>query len=282
MQRYAGTGRVLTHTIVHPNLGQAEIDAVPQWSEEHRPAGWKVYPLWDPPEVVQRTGVTRGWLLDDEVVGLPFLDAVRASGPRIVCAHKGIGGLIPDGSATGESPRDIGPASVLYPDIAFVVYHSGYVVDPDREEGPYEDSARHQGVNRLIASLEKSGVKPGSNVYAELGTTWYLASKRPREAAHLLGKLLLAVGADRIVWGTDSIWYGSPQPLIDAFWSFQIPEELQARHGYPSLTSEIKQKILWKNAAQLYGVRPEELQEMGSPMDPEQLANLERVLSGGG
>lgn len=28
----------------------------------------------------------------------------------------------------------------------------------------------------------------------------------PLEAAHVLGKLLLAVGEDRILWGTDSVW----------------------------------------------------------------------------
>ena len=30
--RYAGTGRVLTHTIVHPNLGPAELDRMGEWS----------------------------------------------------------------------------------------------------------------------------------------------------------------------------------------------------------------------------------------------------------
>jgi predicted TIM-barrel fold metal-dependent hydrolase len=279
-ERYAGTGRVLTHTIVHPNLGQPEIDGVHRWSEEQRPAGWKVYPLWDPPEVVERAGSIQGWLLDDEKVGLPFLEAVRSAGPHIVCAHKGIAGLIGDSSPTGSSPKDIGPASRLFPDIAFVVYHSGYEVDPDTEEGPYDGETRGRGVNRLVASLEESGVSPGSNVYAELGTTWYLAAKRPREAAHILGKLLLAVGEDRVLWGTDSIWYGSPQPLIDAFWSFQIPEELQARHGYPSLTAEIKQKILWKNAAYLYQVPADDLKGATSPLDREKLTQLERALGG--
>ena len=52
--------------------------------------------------------------------------------------------------------------------------------------------------------------------------------RRPLEAAHVLGKLLTALGPERIVWGTDSTWYGSPQPLIDTFRAFQIPERLQA------------------------------------------------------
>jgi predicted TIM-barrel fold metal-dependent hydrolase len=72
----------------------------------------------------------------------------------------------------------------------------------------------------------------------------------------VLGKLLLTVGEDRILWGTDSIWYGPPQPLIDAFRSFTIPEDLRARHGYPELTPGVKEKILSTNAARLYGVDP--------------------------
>ena len=95
---------------------------------------------------------------------------------------------------------------------------------------------------------------PGANVYAELGSTWYLMLRRPTEAAHVLGKLLLAVGEDRILWGTDSVWYGAPQPLIDAFRAFRIPERLQEEFGYPPLTDAVKAKILGLNAACLYDV----------------------------
>ena len=72
-----------------------------------------------------------------------------------------------------------------------------------------------------------------------------------------MGKLLSALGEDNILWGTDSIWYGSPQPLIDAFRSFQIPEEYSQRYGYPQLTPTAKEKILGLNAARLYGIDPE-------------------------
>jgi predicted TIM-barrel fold metal-dependent hydrolase len=81
-----------------------------------------------------------------------------------------------------------------------------------------------------------------------------MVMRAPVEAAHVLGKLLNAVGEDRIVWGTDSIWYGPPQFMIDAFRVFQIPPWMQAEFGYPALTPEIKEKILSKNAAPLYGV----------------------------
>jgi predicted TIM-barrel fold metal-dependent hydrolase len=106
----------------------------------------------------------------------------------------------------------------------------------------------------LVASLLEAGIEPGANVYAELGTTWFCLLKKPVEAAHVLGKLLLAVGEDNVIWGTDGIWYGPAQPTIDAVRSFRIPDEICERFGYPALTQELKAKILGGNAARVYGI----------------------------
>ena len=80
---------------------------------------------------------TGGWFLDDDEIGFPFLERVRALGPRVVAAHKGLGGPVPDASVDAASPRDIGPAAAAFPDVTFVVYHSGYERDPHGEEGAY-------------------------------------------------------------------------------------------------------------------------------------------------
>jgi predicted TIM-barrel fold metal-dependent hydrolase len=251
VERYAGPGRVLTHTIVHPNLGPDELAAMPAWRDALNPSGWKVYTLWDPPDA--EPAARGGWFLDDEATGIPFLEQVRATGPRIVCAHKGIAGPVPDSTPAGSSPRDIGPAAARFPDVTFVVYHSGYDVDATSEEGAH-DADRQRGVSRLVTSLEGAEIEPGANVYAELGSTWFLMLRRPLEAAHVLGKLLLAVGPERVLWGTDSPWYGAPQFLLDAFRTFAIPEWMQEQFGYPALTREMKAGILSTNAARLYGV----------------------------
>jgi hypothetical protein len=78
----------------------------------------------------------------------------------------------------------------------------------------------------------------------------------PTAAAHVLGKLLVHFGEDNILWGTDSIWYGSPQDQIESFRAFQISEELQEKHGYPALTDAVKRKIFGLNAAKLHGLDP--------------------------
>jgi hypothetical protein len=147
---------------------------------------------------------------------------------------------------------DIGPAAARHPGISFLVYHSGF--EHAVHEGPYDPDGG--GVDRLVRSLADTGLAPGGNVYAELGSTWRRVMGDPDQAAHVLGKLLLAVGEDNVLWGTDSIWYGSPQDQIAALRSFEIAPQLQEQFGYPALTPEVKAKILGGNAARLLGVEP--------------------------
>jgi hypothetical protein len=251
IDRYAGTGALLTHAIVHPNLGRGELDAMADAAAVLRPNGWKCYTLYGPPTASSPTG---GWFLDDEEVGFPFLEQVRRHGPRIVAAHKGLSGPVPDAALPAASPRDVGPAAAAFPDITFLVYHSGYERDPVGQEGPYNEEVPRRGVDELVRSLARANIGAAGNVYAELGSTWFLMLRRPVEAAHVLGKLLAALGPDRILWGTDSIWYGSPQPLIDAFRAFQIPESIRDRHGYPDLDAAAKERILSRNACAAYGI----------------------------
>jgi len=248
IDRLGGSGRLLNHCVVHPDV-PGEIEALAERSERLRPVGWKVYTLGQTgPRGVQEKP---GWFLDDEATGLPFLERVRASGIRRVCVHKGISNLVPTGS-----PRDVGPAAAAFPDLDFLIYHSGYEVPlpGTPSEGPFSDAAAGDGTNRLVASLRAARISPGANVWAELGSTWFCLIRRPEQAAHVLGKLLLAVGEDRVLWGTDAIWYGPSQPALDAFRAFQIPEELRERYGYPELTPRVKAKILGENAARAYGL----------------------------
>ena len=101
----------------------------------------------------------------------------------------------------------------------------------------------------------------------------------PTTAAHLLGKLLKHVGEDNVLWGTDSIWYGSPQDQIQAFRSFQIADELVERHGYPVLTPELKAKVFGLNGARVYGVEvPEQRKRTeADPVGVQKAAYRERA-----
>jgi hypothetical protein len=84
----------------------------------------------------------------------------------------------------------------------------------------------------------------------------------------MIGQLLKTFGHKRILWGTDSMWWGSPQFLIDAFKNLEIPASMQEEFGYPALTERKKQRILGKNAAKLYGVRRRERRKLCTiPLD---------------
>ena len=245
-ERFGATGRILNHAVVQPEVPE-DLEQMEKWKQQYKVAGWKVYTA----KIRPGEGWSDGWMLDDERTGVPFLERAREVGVRNICAHKGISDVVPTGS-----PRDIGPVAATFRDLNFLVYHSAYEFPKttEDEEGPYTEETADKGVNRLIKTVKDAKIPPGSNVYPELGTTWFALIRRPREAAHVLGKLLLAFGEDNILWGTDAIWYGSPQQAIDAFRAFQIPQEYRDNYGYPELTATAKEKILGHSAAKLYGI----------------------------
>jgi len=241
--RSVGPGKLLVHGLIAPGGRplSAALDDLEAIAKTYKVEGWKAYTTNPVP-----------WRLDDgdiegAQVGLASLQKVVDLGIPRVSVHKGI-----SGGDKWASPADIGPAAKQFPTVKFAVYHSGW--EPGITEEAYSPAAADQGSNRLVASLRQAGLGPGKNVYAELGSTWFNLMRSPDEAAHLLGKLLLAVGEDRILWGTDSIWYGSPQGQIDAFRTFDITPEFQEKFGYPALTDKIKGKVFARNAAEYYGL----------------------------
>jgi predicted TIM-barrel fold metal-dependent hydrolase len=247
--------RVLIQGQANPNLGrpQDQLDGMAVLAAEHPIVAWKAYTHAPGP----------AWRLDDDL-GDAFLGQASALGKPVVCVHKGI-----SGGSEAASPADVGPAAASHRDVNLLVYHSGY--EFSSVEGPYDPGQPNGGVDRLVASLAAAGVGPNENVYAELGSTWRALMGKPDEAAHLLGKLLLHVGEDNVLWGTDSIWYGSPQDQIQAFRAFSITPELQERYGYPELTPERKAKILGLNTARLHGITPS---AVACPFTREQLQQV--------
>ena len=77
----------------------------------------------------------------------------------------------------------------------------------------------------------------------------------PTVTAHILGQLLMFKGSKHIDFGSDSLWYGSPQWQIEAMWRFQIPDQIRERWGYPELDEQAKRNILGLNSAKLYGLQ---------------------------
>ena len=239
-----GGDRLRLHCNIDMNLA-GELDYMQMIAEMFPVSAWKVYPYAQP------------WLGNDEQ-GAPFIAKARELGITVIAAHRGISG---NGDyLDAGSPRDLVQAASENRDITFLTYHSGWENGTD-ENHPYDPSTPDEqlrGIDRFIRAMIEFDIAPNTgNVYAELGSTWYNVLSDPNQAAHALGKLLLYVGEDRVIYGTDCVFNGSPEGQIAALRTFQIPEKMREMYGYPEITAEMRRKILGLNAAPVYGVDPE-------------------------
>jgi predicted TIM-barrel fold metal-dependent hydrolase len=239
VEKLEGTHRLYIHGRVNPNQ-PGDLDGMDELAARHPISAWKTYTQWGPDG--------KGFWLDDPP-GIALIEKARKLGVRNIAIHKGLA-FGPE-SYEHSTCADIGRVAKRFPDVNFLIYHSGYAVD--KPEGAY-DEARTDGIDALCTSLARNGVRPNSNVYAELGSTWRFLMRDPDSAAHALGKLFKYCGPDNVLWGTDSIWYGSPQDQIQAFRAFQIAEQLRDRHGYPQMTPELRAKVFGLNALKIYRV----------------------------
>jgi len=238
INRVTQSRRMLAHGLITPQLGRVDLDFMDQQAGQLKVDAWKAYTCAAP------KGFDRGWFVDDEKIAYPMLERARKLGVKRVCLHKGL----PLGPvADFNHPRDVIKAARDFPDIDFVLYHAGLLTVPR------DGSANVPWTTEFCQMKKKeAGLR---NIYMELGSTFgQLATTNPTACAHVLGQLVDAFGADHVLWGTDSIWYGTPQWQIEAFRRFEIPQALIDAHGYRPLTRPVKEQIFGLNAARLFNV----------------------------
>lgn len=260
-----GDHRLLLHGRVNPNQ-PGDLEDMERLATEFPIAAWKTYTQWGPDG--------NGFFMTDDV-GEALIEKARSLGVNNIAIHKGIS--FGQQSFEHSLCTDIGEAARRHPDINFILYHSGFDI-PTKEEAFTPGQGKAAGMDVLCQSLIDAGVAPNSNVYAELGSTWRMLMRDPDMAAHALGKLITYCGENNVLWGTDSIWYGSPQDQIQAFRAFQISEEFQDRYGYPALTKSLKAKIFGLNATKPYKVKLDEIvkRAAGDSLAKRKHAYLER------
>jgi predicted TIM-barrel fold metal-dependent hydrolase len=273
VNQLAGSKRMLGHGQLY--TGKGNLWYIEKQIEEYRPDSWKGYNIAnaaklddDPNSLMVR------WTLDDSEVAYPTYAKIdeyarrnngallkQYPGFRNLSIHKGLS------TNAGPDPRlghpiDIPRAAADWPQFNFIIYHSCikpafWVLNALNE---VNSGVLREGVPDISWTTEMAVLAaPYPNVYAEIGTTFASTVVTfPSVCAHILGQLLKFMGEDRIVFGSDAVWYGSPQWQIEALWRFQIPEEMCRRYGYPRLTPQIKRKILGLNSARLYGLEGKE------------------------
>ena len=238
INRVTQSRRMLAHGLVSPQLGQADLDFMDQQAATLKVDAWKAY------TGAAAKGFDRGWFLDDEKIAYPMLEKARKTGVKRFCVHKGL----PLGPvADYNHPRDLIKAAKDFPDIDFLVYHAGL-----QSVAGAKSTGEIPWTTEFCQMAKKSGSK---NIYMELGSTFgQLVTTNPTACAHLLGQIVDAFGADHVLWGTDSIWYGTPQWQIEAFRRFEIPQALVDQHRYAPLTRQVKEQIFGLNAARVFAV----------------------------
>lgn len=211
---------------------------------------WKWYCHTDP----GRSG--NGFRMDDEKLAYPFYEKSKKLGLKVFSVHKGYASL---SRTLGKfaHPGDLEKAAKDHPDLTFIAYHSAL------KHGPWEPAFKRSGfdptTNDFAWHADLMKIKERNptmtNVYPEIGTSFgLLAVMHPEMCQHFIGKNIKYYGADHVIWGTDCLWWGSPQWVIDAFKRFQISDELCEKFGYEKLTKEDKAKIFGLNAAKVYKV----------------------------
>ena len=238
---HGGAPRLLIHNVIAPNFGDinARLDEMEATARTGKVAAFKVYTAWGP------NG--HGFSLEDPAIGLPVIQKAHDLDVKILIAHKGL--PLVNFDPAHNRPDDMVAVSRQFPDMEFVVFHGAW--DKSHTEGPYDPNAQI-GIDTFLRALDVHGVPPNSNVWVDLATVWRELLSDPTAAAHALGKLLKRVGEHRVLWGTDAIWYGSPQAQLQAFRAFTISNAFQDQFGYPALTEAVKKQVLGLNAAHLF------------------------------
>lgn len=210
---------------------------------------WKWYCHTDP----GRSG--DGFRMDDEKLAYPFFEKSKQLGLKVFSVHKGFAA---QSRTLGHfaHPGDLEKAAKDHPDITFIAYHSALKHGPgepqfnadgfyDPETGDFEWHAELMKIKDRNPDI--------NNIYPEIGSSFGLLSiAHPEMCQHLIGKNIKHYGADHVIWGTDCLWWGSPQWVIDAMKRFQISDRLCEKFGYAKVTKDDKAKIFGLNAAKIY------------------------------
>jgi predicted TIM-barrel fold metal-dependent hydrolase len=259
INKEAGSKRILAHYTITP--GQPGwLDGIDQAIAVHKPDGWKGYTIGD---VILTHGGRYAYRLDDEKLMYPFYEKAAKAGIKNVCIHKGLFPIF----AEQRLPRlrefasvaDVGKAAKDWPQLNFAIYHSGFRHlggPPTDGMNEWEQTGRLSWLSDLAEIPEKYGV---TNVYGDLGAIFaWTVIAQPRLAAAMMGTLIKGLGADHVIWGTDSVWTGSPQWQIEAMRRLEIPEDMQRKHGFAPLgpaEGPIKNAIFAGNGFRIFGYK---------------------------
>jgi predicted TIM-barrel fold metal-dependent hydrolase len=207
---------------VDPTVGLSCINELRAQKEQIPTAiGLKIYPAQVDPY--------RPWRADDREMAFPLFEAAQELGLKQIAFHKALAVLgVPTAPYRID---DIEGAAYEFPDLNFEIVHAGTAF--------LEDTAH------AIGRFE--------NVFANLEITSLLATVRPHLFDEIMATMVYWGGVEKLLYATGSMeWHC--QPVLEAFWNYQISEDMQRRFSMRPLTREDKVKMLGENYARLIGL----------------------------
>jgi predicted TIM-barrel fold metal-dependent hydrolase len=271
VNKEAGSRRMFAHAIFTPGW-DGWLDDL-EHALQRKPESIKGYTVGDN---TNKDEARHPWLMDDEKVTYKAYELAVKHGIKNVCVHKG---LFP--RATAEKwPHllkyamvdDVGKAAKDWPQLNFVIYHGGYphAAGGRAEDGwnEFQQTGRVSWVSDLAEIPAKYGV---ANVYADVGQLFAQSvAAVPQLGAALMGIMIKGMGHDRVVWGTDAVWTGSPQWQIEALRRLEIPEDMQKQHGFKPVgpaDGPIKTAVFGGTNAKLYNYDVSKRTDIGPNKD---------------
>jgi predicted TIM-barrel fold metal-dependent hydrolase len=212
--------------VMYANVTPFETDAALHRLEyqvkELGAVGLKLYPT------VPHGDKLIGWRMDDRDLAFPIFRKCLDLGITNVAIHKAV--MLGTADLAPFKVGDLEGAAQAFPEITFQVVHAGWAY-----------------LEEITLLMERY-----QNIVANLEMTFSLIVHQPRLFAEIIGRMLLLDLEDQIVF-SDGCNIVHPQPGLERFATFEMPEDLVVGKGFPQVTRDVKSKILAGNIARLHG-----------------------------
>lgn len=171
------------------------------------------------------------WQPDDREIAYPMYEKCRSLGINVLQFHL----CLPAGpghNVETQRPNGLQNPARDFPDMTFIMHHPMPL---------YFDETL------IIASSFP-------NIHLLISPLFQQSFSRPRLVQKLMGELLMWVGPDKLIYGTEGSLNGPAGRFAEALMDFKIADDLMEGYGYPQITDSDKKKILGLNIAKLLDI----------------------------
>lgn len=217
--------RFRLYATVGTPLDRGAIDELKRQVDSYPVDGLKLYPA------LYYDNQATAWRLDGEDFATPLLEAAHGFGIRHVAIHKAL--WLEPAPRSAFDIDDMDSPLDRFADMSFEMVHGGAAF-----------------LEETIDLMQRH-----PNLYLTLESTFAYILVKPRVFAKVIGRLIKAVGSDRLLFASGNN-LAHPAPLLKAFENFQFDPAHIDEFGIAPLTESDRTNILGANALRLHGLEP--------------------------